>query len=68
MPILIFIKIAATQLAIDCKIEQRAITQPTFPIEKEADCPNLSRLQRSFRADLPARIPSTPLLLNLIVL
>ncbi|MBS3651788.1 hypothetical protein KEU06_24545 [Pseudaminobacter sp. 19-2017] len=61
MPIMIF-RIAAAQFDIDCEIKARAISQSTFAIEEEPNCPHLSRLKRSFRADLPGCIPNTSLL------
>jgi hypothetical protein len=40
-------EIAAAQLAVDCHIEERFVSQPPLPIEKEADRPNLPRFQRA---------------------
>jgi len=42
-------EIAAAQLAIDRQIEERSVSQTSFPIEKEAYRPYLSRFQRAFR-------------------
>ena len=34
-------QVAATQLAVDCKVEECLVPQPPFSIEMEADRPNL---------------------------
>jgi hypothetical protein len=52
-----FHEIAPAQLAVDRQIEQRLISQPTFPIKEKADRPYLPRLEYTFRANLSAGIP-----------
>jgi hypothetical protein len=34
-------KIAASQLAVDCEIEQRPVSKPVLSIQVEANCPYL---------------------------
>jgi hypothetical protein len=34
-------KIAASQLAVDCEIEQSPVSKPMLAIQVEANCPNL---------------------------
>nr|WP_292667774.1 hypothetical protein [Mesorhizobium sp.] len=36
-----FDQIAPAQLAVDCQVEKRTIAQASFPVEEEADCPDL---------------------------
>jgi hypothetical protein len=55
-------QIAASQLAVDRKIEQRPIPQSVLPVQHEPNLPHLLRLQRSLRAKLPSCVPSRPLL------
>lgn len=45
-------QIAAAELAVDGKIEQRTISHPSFSVEKEAHCPNLALLQGLLDANL----------------
>ena len=49
--------VAATKLAVDRQIEERTIAHAPVLVEKEADSPDLPRLQRPFRSDLPSRVP-----------
>jgi hypothetical protein len=51
-------EVAAAQLAVVGKIEQRTVSQSTFTIEEESNCPDLPRLKYPFRPNLPACIPS----------
>ena len=34
-------QLAATQLAINSEVKQRAVSEPLFAVEEETDCPNL---------------------------
>src|SRR5262245_24803439 len=61
-------QITAAQLAVDCKVDQRAITQPTASVKEEADGPNLAKFQRAFRANFSASVPCLPDLCCWIVL
>lgn len=51
-----FHQIATPEFAVDREIEKRPVSHSSFPIEKEADRPDLSYFQRSLGADLPASI------------
>jgi uncharacterized protein (DUF1778 family) len=51
--------VATAQLAVDREVEQRPVAQSSMLIEKEADCPNVARLQRPLGANHIARIPRT---------
>ncbi|MGI0524051.1 hypothetical protein ABY43_07265 [Rhizobium giardinii] len=51
-------QIAAAELAVDGKIEQRTISHPSFSVEKEAHCPNLALLQGLLDANLSSCVPS----------
>jgi hypothetical protein len=51
-------KITSSQLAVDSQVEQRAITQAPFLVQRKACCPNLLRLERPLRSNLTASIPS----------
>jgi hypothetical protein len=53
-----FYQIAAAELAVDGKIEQRTISHPSLSVEKEAHGPNLALLQGLLDADLFAGVPS----------
>jgi hypothetical protein len=53
-----FYQIAATELAVDGKIEQRSISHPSFSVEKETHCPDLALLQGPLDANLLACVPS----------
>jgi hypothetical protein len=53
-----FYQIAAAELAIDRKVEKRAISRPSFSVEEEADCPDLALLQGLLDANLLSCVPS----------
>jgi hypothetical protein len=49
--------VAAAQLAIDGKVEQRPVAQTPFSVEPEPDGPDLLRLESAFRADHASGVP-----------
>gem|GEM_PF-5780236 len=51
-------QIAAAELAVDGEIEKRTISNPSFSVEEEADCPDLALLQGLLDANLFACLPS----------
>jgi hypothetical protein len=53
-----FYQIAAAELAVDGKIEQRSISHPSFSVEKKTHCPDLALLQGLLDANLLACVPS----------
>lgn len=53
-------EITSAKLAVDGEIEQGAIPQATFPVQKEADLPYLPGLQGALGAYLPASVPRLP--------
>ena len=53
--------VAATQLAVDRKIEPGSVSEAPVVIRAEPNGPDLLRLQRAFRAELPAGVPGPPL-------
>src|SRR5579872_2022051 len=52
-----FHDVAASQLAIDGKVEQRPIAQTPFSVEPEPDGPDLLRLESAFCADHASGVP-----------
>jgi hypothetical protein len=44
-------EIAAAQLAVDRKVEQREIAPPTLKLKPDPDCPDLLRLEWALLAD-----------------
>ncbi len=63
-----FYQIAAAELAVDGKIEKRPISHPSFTVQEEADCPDLTLLQGLLDANLLACIPSRSTLCARIIL
>src|SRR5665213_3581031 len=51
--------VAASQLAIDGKVEERPVTEPSFTVEPEPYRPHLLRLQCPFGADHLSGIPGS---------
>jgi hypothetical protein len=56
-----FDDVAAAQLAVDGKVEQGPVTQPSLTVQPEADRPHLLRLQRPLGTDHASGIPRAPL-------
>lgn len=54
-----FDNVAAPQLAVDGQIEKCPVSQSSMFVEKEADCPNVARLERTFCANHIASVPRT---------
>lgn len=54
-------EVAATQLAVDREIEQRAISQSAALIEVKSNFPYLLRFHRALRADGPSGMPDLTL-------
>ena len=50
-------EVAASELAIDCEIEQSEVADPVPKLEPDPDCPDILRFQRSF---LPRQTPLVP--------
>ncbi|OBV12391.1 hypothetical protein I603_0522 [Erythrobacter dokdonensis DSW-74] len=50
-------KVAAPELAIDCQVEQRTITQSAAFVEKESDLPDLFRLEGTLGTNTPSSVP-----------
>jgi hypothetical protein len=53
--------VAPTQLAVDCKVEERAVAKAPFPVEPKPNGPDLLRLEGAFRADHTSSVPRPPL-------
>jgi hypothetical protein len=49
-------QITATKLAVDGKVKESTVSQPSFSIQEEAGCPYLLLRQRAFRSDHLSRI------------
>ena len=56
--------VATAELAVDRQVEQRPVTQAPVLVKEEADSPNLSRLQRALRSNLPSGIPDPAARIN----
>lgn len=54
--------VAAAQLAVDRKVEQRPVPQTPMLIEPEADCPYLLLFERPLGAQDPALVPGATLM------
>src|SRR5262249_47544289 len=53
--------VAATQLAVDGKVEKRPVTETPFSVEPEPDGPNLLRPECALRTDHASGVPRPPL-------